>query len=255
MSVIKRIYSYTGKARAPPRGECCPSVVSMFPTRPVQGPQNHKTYESISYSFCDFCPERRQPCVICYQSNVHFLLKCTPSNMLLLLMAASSSSRLHLFSLISKKEALHFPVLHWLLFHYFPFFFSAFSTLSLSWPSCLLLLSPPPFTWFPAWYICLPSPCIPSFPSHHLVLVSFQLIPSLPCRLCKSVTLHFCLLKFFRQFSSHRMQYLAIFLNSSLVAVAGTPIRNMSYTAWGSHTARCKPGLLLQLRSRNRITE
>lgn len=45
--------------------------------------------------------ERRQPCVICYQSNVHFLLKCTPSNMLLLLMAASSSSRLHLFSLIS----------------------------------------------------------------------------------------------------------------------------------------------------------
>lgn len=137
MSVIKRIYSYTGKARAPHRGECCPSVVSMFPTWPIQGPQNHKTYESTSYSFCDFCPEGRQPCVICYQSNVHFLFKCTPSNMLLLLLAASSSSRLHLFSLISEKEALHFPILHWLIFHYFPFFLS----LSLSVPFLTILFA------------------------------------------------------------------------------------------------------------------
>lgn len=101
MSVIKRIYSYMGKARASPRGGYCPSAVSMFPTLPVRGPQNHKTYENISYYFCDFCPEGRQPCVICYQSNVHFLLKCTPSNKLLLVLASSCSSRLHLFSLIS----------------------------------------------------------------------------------------------------------------------------------------------------------
>lgn len=128
----------------------------------------------------------------------------------------------------------------------FPFPRSPFSLFSLffsqSFPLCPFLdhpLSPPPFTWFPAWYICLPSPCLPSFPSHHL-----GFFPTYPF----PVTLHFCLLEFFRQFSSRRMQYLAIFLNSSLVAAAVTAIRN-------SHTAKCKPGLILQLQSWNRIKE
>lgn len=146
------------------------------------------------------------------------------------------------FLLSLRKKFCIFPSSTGSFFTVFPFF-SAFPSLSLSWLSCLLPLSPPPFTWFPVWYICLPSLCIPFL----LTILSWFLSNlSLPCHLCKSVTLHFCLLKFFRQFSSHRMQYLAISLTSSLVAVAVTPIQNTSSTAWGSH-CQVQPGLILQL--------
>lgn len=108
MSVVRRILQLQGwcKDRAHHRREHCSSVVSMFPTLPVQRAPDHKTYENISYSFWDFCPMGRHPCAICYQSHLQFLLKGTPRYTLLLLLAAFSW---RLYVALSIWKQLCFP--------------------------------------------------------------------------------------------------------------------------------------------------
>lgn len=122
-------------------------------------------------------------------------------------------------------------------------FFSSFPSLSLSWLSCLLPLSPPPFTWFPVWYICLPSPCIPFL----LTILSWFLSnSSFPCHLCKSVTSHFCLLEFFRQFSTTECNIWQSFLAAAWWQWLWHPSKTRA-PLLGAVTARCKPGLISQL--------
>lgn len=239
ISVIK--YSYTGGAKPQPitGGGYDSFQVSMFPTLPVQGPQNHKASENISYSFCEFLPGEKHSYVICYQTNLHFLSKSTPGNVFLLLLAASR--RLHLFSLISYIGFLlspHLPLAPLSLFC-FPF--------CLPFPCCPLLDHPVCFLFhlflslgfLAGMFVSLPT--YSSFLFHSLVLVSFQLIPSLaPLKICLLLHVFLSFKKCSRQFANPKMHYLAIFLKSSLVSEPLPTIRNTSCTTQGSHTAMCK---------------
>lgn len=179
------------KARAHHRREHCSSVVSRFPTLPVQRAPDHKTYENISYSFWDFSPMGRHPCAICYHSQLQFLLKGTPRNRLSYwLLPAGDYISLYLL----ESNSAFPPLLHWLLYHYFvfPFFCTSlavpfltilstsFFTLSPLLVSCLEHLSPFPtysplsfslsfVGFFPTYPFCgtlvnlSPAPCISVF--------------------------------------------------------------------------------------------
>lgn len=180
MSVMKRIYSYMGDAKP----------------EPITGGDIDLS-QSVCFQFCLSKDPKitRQTRISVILSVISALGEDTPVKFVTSLIYISCNGHPVIYSfaagcfeqetpfifpyLLERSSALLPPplapssVLHFLFF-FLPFLHCPF----LDHPVCFLfhLL---PSLGFPAWYICLPSPRIPSFPSHRLVLVSFQLIPSL----------------------------------------------------------------------------